>query len=76
MSKREVVASDTGFAINEWKNLSQSGKVCGIVGCLDWPVVRCGHCGNSYCGPHKFVLNTPAHQGYLSLGKSQDTKEN
>lgn len=45
----------------QWKEKSERGEVCGILGCLDKPVVKCPHCGNHYCEQHRFVMDTPAH---------------
>lgn len=54
---------DSGFSLADWRHLSKSGKVCGIVGCLaETPYVQCDHCGNHYCNDHKWVIGTPLHQ--------------
>ena len=53
---------DSGFSLADWRHLSKSGKVCGIVGCTEAPGAQCDHCGNHYCDDHKWVIDSPLHQ--------------
>ncbi len=53
---------DSGFSLADWRHLSKSGEVCGIVGCMEAPVDQCEHCGNHYCDEHKWVIKTLAHK--------------
>jgi len=41
----------------EWKERSQKGEVCGMLGCTNEPVKKCHHCGNWYCEEHKFHID-------------------
>ncbi len=52
---------DDKFTPQKWAADSRAGEVCGIMGCLAPPVVRCAHCQNMYCEEHRFVLTTSAH---------------
>jgi len=45
----------------DWAEKSRHGEVCGILGCMNKPVVKCFHCGNHYCQEHAFVLGTLGH---------------
>lgn len=49
------------ISVDEWREKSKRGEVCGILGCKQEPVVTCLHCGNCYCNEHRAVLSTPAH---------------
>lgn len=48
--------------IEQWREGSRRGEVCGILGCSNWPTVRCGHCQNRYCAEHSWVIETMAHK--------------
>lgn len=39
----------------EWKQESQEGRLCGILGCSNKPTVLCSHCGNHYCEEHSKI---------------------
>lgn len=44
-----------GIQVVEWKKRSESGDVCGILGCDDTPKVHCHRCGNWYCEEHSHI---------------------
>jgi len=39
----------------EWKEKSEQGEVCGILGCYQKPVIQCPKCLNWYCDGHKDI---------------------
>jgi hypothetical protein len=55
------------ITLDEWKEKSQRGEVCGILGCDSEPVIKCPHCGNYYCQEHAFVIDTPAHPSMIIM---------
>jgi hypothetical protein len=46
MSDREEIS------INEWKEMSERGEVCGMFGCQVKPTSQCPKCSNHYCYEH------------------------
>jgi len=47
-----VLSSD---ALSEWKQRSEAGEICGILGCYQNPVIQCPKCLNWYCDEHKDI---------------------
>ncbi len=61
MNEKEVLQSDSGITLDEWRRKSQQGAVCGIAGCFNPVEVKCPYCGNHYCDEHRWVIATVAH---------------
>jgi len=40
------------MTVDQWAEASRQKQLCGILGCLNPPSVRCPHCGNWYCAEH------------------------
>lgn len=38
--------------VEEWRENSQKGLVCGMLDCRSSPEVKCDICGNHYCKEH------------------------
>ena len=51
----------------QWKQKSERGEVCGMLGCMSKPVDKCPHCGNHYCENHSFVIGNIAHPTPVSI---------
>jgi hypothetical protein len=41
-----------GISGNEWKEMSERGEVCGILGCQEKPSSKCSKCSDIYCYEH------------------------
>jgi hypothetical protein len=41
--------------ITKWKERSELGECCGILGCGDKPIVQCPECNNWYCKKHSQI---------------------
>ena len=41
--------------IDDWRERSEKGEVCGILGCQNKPTIQCPRCLNWYCGEHKVI---------------------
>lgn len=56
-----MTVRELAHASEEWAERSRRKEVCGILGCIQKPTVKCNHCQNYYCEGHKIVIGTPAH---------------
>ncbi len=43
------------ITLEEWREKSQKGSVCGMIGCQNKPVIKCDICGNHYCDEHSKI---------------------
>lgn len=41
--------------MRDWLRASVLGKVCGIYGCENEPITKCGGCGKYYCTEHSAI---------------------
>ena len=39
--------------VEEWRQESHEGRLCGILGCTKTPTYKCPRCGHHYCEEHK-----------------------
>ena len=52
-----------------WRNRSQNGEVCGIIGCGQQPKNKCPICNNFYCLEHIKVHFHTSEDGSLADSK-------
>ena len=39
----------------EWEKRSESGELCGMLGCNNPPTIQCPQCKTHYCDEHKVI---------------------
>ena len=39
----------------EWEKRSESGELCGMLGCNNPPTIQCAQCKTHYCDEHKVI---------------------
>ena len=54
----------------EWRNRSQNGEVCGLLGCEVVPKNKCPICNNFYCLEHIKIHYHIGKGGYEALEKN------
>jgi len=57
--------------VEAWAAKSRKGEICGILSCPNKPTIKCKHCFNMYCYEHKWVIETPAHQGNVLMREAK-----
>jgi hypothetical protein len=58
--------------IDNWRERSKKGEVCGILDCPNEPLTKCNHCGNHYCAEHVGILKCSV--AHPQVGEPLDTK--
>jgi hypothetical protein len=66
MSDREEIS------INEWKEMSERGEVCGMFGCQTKATRQCPECSSHYCYEHiKMHIHVTDENPFESAKKNE-----